>query len=188
MIKILAEALAQKNERPFRSNIPSSRPLVTCNYCHRSGHTIQECRTRQQSSRSQSSYGQSSSRFIEKYHHCGIPGHQERDYRRKVSEGSWHPNQSYERSSQQSNQNIEDLVKKVSHLAIANVMEQQKNPQSQGSETKKCYACNKFGHLASRCPTCWHDANALGEDLQESSSLDELFTAEEPEKNLIDFG
>ena len=67
-------------------------------------------------------------------------------------------------------------------------MEQQRNPQSQGSETRKCYACNKFGHLASRCPTRRHNANALGEDLQEPSSLDELFAAEEPEKDLIDFG
>ena len=45
MVKILAEALAQKNERPFRSNTPSSRPSVTCNYCHQSGHTIQKYHT-----------------------------------------------------------------------------------------------------------------------------------------------
>ena len=67
-------------------------------------------------------------------------------------------------------------------------MEQQRNPQSQGSETRKCYACNKFGHLVSRYPIRWHDANALGENLQEPPSLDELFATEEPEKNLIDFG
>ena len=60
-------------------------------------------------------------------------------------------------------------------MAISNFVEQQRGPTRSNEDQRRCYACNKTGHVANRCPTRRHDTNALGEDPQQAPDLDDLF-------------
>src|SRR3954463_57408 len=80
VVKILANALLQKNERPARRDTSEGSSQPYCKYCQRKGHSFNDCRARRQNP------GPSFQRFQGKCHYCGIPGHQEQDCRRKASE------------------------------------------------------------------------------------------------------
>ena len=152
--KLLAKAL---QERPKKEEQDQSAPH--CKKCGRKGHYAAECRSQPQ--------GQ---RFQGNCNWCGIKGHREVECKKKKFGGSSNNTQASRQDF-----NMEDLVKKVSTMAITNFVEQQKNTPDE----RKCYNCGKPGHVAAKCRQRRHDTNALGEDLQEPPSIQDLFPEQE---------
>ena len=129
--KLLAKAL---QDRPKKKESDHETPY--CKKCRRTGHYAPDCRSQPQGQHFQ---GQ---RFQGNCNWCGIKGHREADCRRK-NQG---PSNNYNRTPRQ-DFNMEDLVKKVSTMAITNFVEQQKNTHDE----RKCYNCGKAGHVAAKC-------------------------------------
>ena len=174
VIKLLAKALQDKPRGSTTIKPQEERQgRPRCQKCGRTGHWASQCYTQ--------THNQQGNRFQGKCNWCGIPGHKEQDCRKKQYTSS-----SSNNSSRPSNQNLdmEDLVKKVSTMAITNFVKQQKPSTS----NIKCYNCGKIGHNKYHCPTRCYDTNALGEDpkedLEQPPSLQELFKGlfQEPEQ------
>jgi len=86
----------------------------------------------------------------------------------------------------QPNANVEELIQRTANRAVASFVEQQRGPNNSGQNGPKCYACNKFRHIAAKCTSHRSDANALGKDIQEPPSIDELFGQEEKDEYFFD--
>jgi hypothetical protein len=62
---------------------------------------------------------------------------------------------------------------------------QTNNQQTAQQDRRKCFNCGREGHIQARCPNRRHDTNALGEDLQEPPTINDLFKELQQEPELL---
>jgi len=177
-LKMLVKALQDKPRRE-----EPRRETPQCKNCGRTGHWAAECYTQ-----NRRPYQQQSGQIPGTCNWCGIRGHIERECRRK-NRG---PSNNFQGPPRQS-ENMEDLVKRVSQMAISNFVEQQRpnqnnhqgNRQDNRREPPRCYSCGRTGHMANQCNHRRHDTNALGEDPEEPPSMKDLFQESLQEQDLL---